>query len=166
MFRPIQLTTLSASIFAVAMCAACIAAPPQMAIFEPLALAPGESIELTIRGQNLLDARSLWTSFASRCEFLPANDEAAQKGEKLVCRITVPREEQVGIGAMRLVTGEGVSNPVLVMLDDLRSVAEASDNHAPASAKNRVAGGGRWSVRRGSGRFVSTNGCGRAAGFC
>ncbi len=58
-----------------------------------------------------------------------------QKGEKLVCRVTVPREEQVGIGAMRLVTGEGVSNPVLVMFDDLPTVAEASDNHAVAQAQ-------------------------------
>jgi hypothetical protein len=100
-----------------------------------MALMPSESIEFTIRGQNLLDARSLWTSFTSRCEFLPASDEAGQKGEKLLCRITVPREEQVGIGAIRVVTGEGVSNPVLVMLDDLRSVAEASDNHAPVQAQ-------------------------------
>jgi hypothetical protein len=119
-----------------ALCASwLVAAPPQIASFDPLALAPGESTEFTVRGQSLLDARSLWTSFASRCEFLPANDEAAQKGEKLVCRITVPREEQVGIGAMRLVTGEGVSNPVLVMLDDLRSVVESS-HHTSTQAQS------------------------------
>jgi hypothetical protein len=124
------------AVLAVALCGSQLAAaPPQIASFDPLALAPGKSIDITIRGQNLLDARSLWTTFATRCEFLPADDDVAKKGEKLVCRITVPREEQVGIGAMRVVTGEGVSNPVLVMLDDLRSLAEASDNHAPAQAQ-------------------------------
>ena len=111
------------------------AAPPQIAQFDPLALAPGKTVELAIRGQNLKDPRTLWTTFAARCEFLPAADESSKKGEKLVCRVTVPRDEQVGIGAVRIVTGEGVSNPILVMLDDLPTIAETSDNHAAAQAQ-------------------------------
>ena len=112
------------------------AAPPQLAQFSPLALTPGKTVDVTIHGQNLQDARSLWTSFAARCEFVAANDESSQKGEKLSCRVTVPRDEQVGIGAMRLVTGEGVSSPVLVMLDDLTTVAESATNHSAAEAQS------------------------------
>ena len=111
------------------------AAPPSLGQCKPLAAAPGKTIELTLTGANLLNPRSLWTSFASRTEFVPSDSEAAQKGETLLCRITVPRDEQVGIGAMRLVTGEGVSNPILAMVDDLPSVAEATDNHAVAQAQ-------------------------------
>jgi hypothetical protein len=111
------------------------AAPPQIAQLSPLALAPGKTTDITIHGQHLLNPRSLWTTFAARCEFQPAEDESAQKGEKLVCKVTVPREEQVGIGALRVVTAEGVSNPVLVMLDDLPTVAETSDNHAIEQAQ-------------------------------
>lgn len=107
------------------------AAPPQIAQFGPLALTPGKTVEFTLHGQSLLDARSLWTSFASRCEFVAGDDEASKKGEKLLCLVTVPRDEQVGIGAMRLVTGEGASNPILVMLDDLSTVVESENNHAP-----------------------------------
>src|SRR5262245_5197041 len=105
------------------------AAPPQIAQFDPLALTPGKTVEFAIRGQNLQDARTLWTTFANRCEILPAADDDSRKGEKLVCRVTVPRDEQVGVGAVRVVTGDGVSNPILVMLDDLPTIAEASDNH-------------------------------------
>jgi hypothetical protein len=111
------------------------AAPPQIAQIEPLAVAPGKTVDVAIRGQNLQSPRSFWTTFATRCEFIPAADESTQKGEKLVCRVTVPRGEQVGLGAVRVVTGEGVSNPLLVMLDDLATIAEASDNHAPAQAQ-------------------------------
>jgi hypothetical protein len=111
------------------------AAPPQIARCSPLALAPGKSVDVTILGQNLLGARSLWTTFAARCEFVAAADESTQKGEKLLCRVTVPRGEEVGIGAVRVVTGEGVSNPILVMLDDLPSVAETADNHAIEQAQ-------------------------------
>jgi hypothetical protein len=111
------------------------AAPPQIAQFDPLALPPGKTVEFAILGQNLQDARTLWATFANRCEFLPAADESSRKGEKLVCRMTVPRDEQVGVGAMRVVTGEGVSNPILVMLDDLPTIAEASDNHVTAKAQ-------------------------------
>jgi hypothetical protein len=111
------------------------AAPPQITSLSPLALAPGKTTELSIPGQHLLDTRSLWTSFAARCELLPAADESAKKGEKLVCRVTVPREAQVGIGAVRAVTGEGVSNPLLVMLDDLPTTPEAADNHAADKAQ-------------------------------
>ncbi len=112
-----------------------VAVPPQIAQFNPLALSPGKAVEITIRGKNLQDVRSLWTSFAARCEFVTADDEVSKKGEQLVCRVTVPRGEQVGIGAMRVVTGEGVSNPVLVMLDDLPTVAEAPDNHTAEQAQ-------------------------------
>lgn len=112
-----------------------LTAPPQISFLQPLALKPGETTELHLFGQNLQDARQLWTTFVSRCEFAPASDETSQKGEKTVCLVTVPRNAQVGIGALRLVTSEGVSNPLLLMLDDLRSVAESSDNHHISQAQ-------------------------------
>src|SRR5688572_23729768 len=119
-------TTLIASAFAVV--ANVTAAPPSIAQYGPLAVAPGKTVELTLSGQSLLDVRSLWTSFASRTEFV-TGAENSQSGATLVCRITLPRDEQVGVGAMRLVTGEGVSNPILGMVDDLPSVAEGVENH-------------------------------------
>ena len=112
-----------------------VAAPPQIAQFDPLALRRENGRIHDPRTKSPRCRAVLWTTFAARCEFVPADDESSQKGEKLVCRVTVPRDEQVGIGAMRVVTGEGVSNPVLVMLDDLPTVAETSDNHTTEQAQ-------------------------------
>jgi len=77
----------------------------------------------------------LWTTFAARTEFAAAEDESAKKGEKLLCHVTVPRDQQVGIGAFRAVSSGGVSNPLLLMVDDLRSVGEAADNHSVDKAQ-------------------------------
>jgi len=121
--------------FALSLTAYAIAAPPSLGPCKPWAAAPGKTVELTLTGANLLNPRSLWTSFASRTEFVASDGDGAQKGETLLCRITVPRDEQVGIGAMRLVTAEGVSNPILAMVDDLPTVAETPDNHTAAQAQ-------------------------------
>jgi hypothetical protein len=111
------------------------AAPPQVSQFAPFAIAPGKTGDLTLRGQSLQAPHSIWATFPARWEFLPADDESAQKGEKVVCRLTVPREVQVGINAMRVVTAEGVSNPILIMVDDLPTVGESTDNHAAEQAQ-------------------------------
>lgn len=111
------------------------AAPPQISRLDQLALMPGNSVDVTLSGQNLRDARSLWTSFAARCEFASGNDELTQKGERLTGHITVARGEQLGVGALRLFTGEGASNPVLIMLDDLATVGESANNHSVTAAQ-------------------------------
>lgn len=110
-------------------------AAPQISGRSPYALAPATTTELTLQGGQLLAPLRLWTTFAAKTEFVPPADDAAKKGEKLVCRITVPRGEQVGIGALRLLSTEGLSNPVFVVLDDLPSVTEVPDNHTVAQAQ-------------------------------
>lgn len=131
----IRISYLEVLLIVAAFAGALGASPPQIAQFDPLALKPGKTTEFSIRGQNLKNARTLWTTFANRCEFLPATDDSSRTGEKLVCRVTLPRDAQVGIGALRVVTGEGISNPILVMVDDLGTIAEGSDNHEAARAQ-------------------------------
>ncbi len=111
------------------------AAPPQLVRVSPLAVAPGKTVDFTLHGKQLLQSQKLWTTFAARTDFAAAEDENSKKGEKLLCHVTVPRDEQVGIYAMRAVTTGGVSNPILLMVDDLRSVSEAADNHSPDKAQ-------------------------------
>ena len=107
------------------------AAPPQLTQALPLAIAPGKTVDVTLSGQHLLQMRSLWTSFAARCEIAVAEDE----GKKLHCRLTVPRDEQVGIGVIRAVSAEGVSNPMLLLIDDLQSIVGAADNFTAEKAQ-------------------------------
>jgi hypothetical protein len=111
------------------------AAPPQLTQTLPLAVAPGKTVDLALSGQHLLEMRGLWTSFAARCEFVAAEDEVEKTGAKLRCRLTVPRDEQVGISVMRAVSAEGVSNPILLMIDDLRSVPGAAENFSAENAQ-------------------------------
>jgi hypothetical protein len=110
-------------------------AAPQLSQPIPFAIAPGKTTELTLQGGQLLSPLRLWTTFTAKTEFVPAADDAGKKGEKLICHITVPRGEQVGIGALRLISTEGISNPVFVVLDDLPTVAEVPDNHTVAQAQ-------------------------------
>ena len=111
------------------------AAPPQVTQINPLALMPGQTVELRFTGKNLQDAKSLWTTFSNRCEFVAVDDEPTKKGEKLTCRLTAARGQEVGIGAVRIVTSQGVSNPLLMMVDDLKSVAGAGGNHTAEKAQ-------------------------------
>ncbi len=108
------------------------APPPEIAYTTPAAVAPGETIDLTIHGKNLQQARQLWTSFPARCECIPLSTEVT---DRAVCRVTVPRDQQVGIAAIRFVTMSGVSNPLLIMLDDLPSLAEADTQNAAENAQ-------------------------------
>lgn len=124
-----------AILLTISLAAKSMSAAPQLAQLSPYALAPGKTVELMLQGQQLLSPRSLWTTFAARTEFVAPADDAGKKGEKLLCRVTVPRGEQVGIGALRLVTADGVSNPMLVVLDDLPTATEATDNHTVAQAQ-------------------------------
>lgn len=127
-----------AVIFAIAvfvMVAIRVFAAPQLSQPTPFAITPGKTTDLTLQGGQLLSPLRLWTTFAAKTVFVPPADDASKKGEKLVCRITVPRGEQVGIGALRLITAQGVSNPIFIVLDDLPSVAEVPDNHAVAQAQ-------------------------------
>jgi hypothetical protein len=131
---PIFRTFLIASALAV-LANVTAAAPPTIGPSEPLAVAPGKTVEVTVSGQSLLNPRRLWTSFASRTEFVAPEDESLKNGTTLRCRITVPRDEQIGIGAIRLVTAEGISNPMFVMVDDLDSVSEGVENHRSAQSQ-------------------------------
>ncbi|RIK72996.1 MAG: hypothetical protein DCC67_18450 [Planctomycetota bacterium] len=90
--------------------------------------------ELALTGQGFQGAGRLWTSFASRVELLTPTDEAGAKGEKLVCRVTLPRDAQLGVAAVRVATRDGVSNPQLVLIDDLPTLQEKADNRTPDQA--------------------------------
>ena len=102
-------------------------APPQLTRCIPNAVTPGESADVTVWGENLGSLSSVWTSFPARCEILPPA-EGTDGNKQRTIRLTLPRELQLGVGALRTVTPEGVSNAQLLMLDDLHSV-DAVDSH-------------------------------------
>ena len=106
-------------------------APPQISHTSPAAVTPGQTVKLDIIGKELKDVTNLWTSFPARVE---RDSRNAGDGE-ISYRITVPRSVQVGIGAIRLTTKQGISNLKLLMLDDISSVKSRGSNHEMGSAQ-------------------------------
>jgi hypothetical protein len=121
--------------------------PPTLTKVSPGALAPGQTTELVLEGTHLVGELHLWTSFPARVEWLDsdANDAPAPRGDAasgkeaptvhVRCRVTVPPSVAGGIGGLAVATQQGISDVAYVMLDDLPSVPEASENHTPEHAQ-------------------------------
>lgn len=109
---------------------ACFAQSPSLTHTSPAALQPGKAQELTVHGSNLAGATNLWTGFgASVLSAKPANASAVK------FQVAVPGSAPVGIHAMRVASAGGVSSPVLLMVDDLHSIADSGTNTSAASAQ-------------------------------
>ena len=94
---------------------------PKINSIEPSAIAPGKATGITLRGENVDANWSLWTSFG--CDVAGTNLTA-----------TAP----VGIGVVRAITSNGVSNFRLLMIDDLPTIKESSSNQTVAAAQELV----------------------------
>ncbi len=122
-------------------CAASSAhAQPTLSFAQPQAARPGAMTEIVLHGDKLEEPLSVWTSFPAQVEVVRELDEAGQPKpnpdpKTLRVRVTVAAEVPVGVGGVVVGNKSGVSEPVLVMLDDLPSVAEAGDNHTPPTAQ-------------------------------
>src|ERR1051325_11088350 len=80
------------------------AAAPLLTPVEPSAAIPGSVNLVTLAGENLDGALDLWTSFP--CEVSPADRPGAPS-----FRLKISREIPPGLGAIRLITTNGISNP-------------------------------------------------------
>jgi len=102
---------------------------PGLTHTSPGALLPGRTQALTVHGANLLGATNLWTSFGAKVLSAAATNASAAKFQ-----VAVPATTPVGIHAVRVASPNGVSSPVLLMVDDLPSVADAGTNTRATSA--------------------------------
>lgn len=111
------------------------AAVPKLNDIQPRALQPGTTTEIVLHGTDLQDVTQVWTSFPARCEVTSPAEAVPTAGadsksvlQHVHCRITLARDAQLGFGAVRLATKEGVSAWILLMVDDLPSIAGSSEN--------------------------------------
>lgn len=109
---------------------ACFGQSPSLTHAGPGALAPGKTTELTFLGANLAGATNLWTGFGAKVISANATNANAAKFQ-----ISVPADAPVGIHAVRVGSVNGVSNPLLLMVDDLPSVTDAATNTSVANAQ-------------------------------
>ena len=121
--------------------------PPKAIRVEPLAVAPGETSEIVFHGLNIAEATDVWSSLgsgsdASRLNITKADNQSAvpPSSRKASDRISLLSASvadtcPVGIHAVRVATVEGISNPLLFMVDDLPTVIGAKDNHSLKTAQ-------------------------------
>ena len=98
----------------------------------PAAVAPGQTTEVTFFGEHLDGAVRLWTSFPARTELVRSN---ATDAGKSIWRLTLPADVPRCIGAIRLLTSNGVSHSELMMIDDLPTIASVDGNRTLGTAQ-------------------------------
>lgn len=121
------------------MAAAVQAQLPKITYVSPLGLPPGETVDLTLVGDNLAKPARLWTTLPVTHALADASSGNTPKNgtdaKRVTYRTSVPKDILPAIYALRLTTGHGVSNLRLVMIDDLPTVSESSTNKSAAQAQ-------------------------------
>lgn len=109
-------------------------AQPAVSAVVPAAVTPGKTVELTLQGTKLDDPLTLWASFPGKLELVPPKEPKPGQTTRTV-KVTLEANVPVGIGGLILATPDGATDPILVMVDDLPSVADDGKNQAPAQAQ-------------------------------
>ena len=108
---------------------------PSISGTSPQAVVPGEATDVVVNGANLVGAAKLWTSFSAEAALTPDVKDNGANAAQTSWRINVPKETAVGIHAVRVAGPGGVSALKLVMVDDLKSVAQAAGNSTRETAQ-------------------------------
>ena len=99
-------------------------APPSISTTRPLAVRPGQALDVAIQGANLVGVSDIWTSFPSTTALVGDTKNKAQ----CVYKLTVPADAAVGIHALRIAGPGGLSPLKLILVDDIPTTAQAADN--------------------------------------
>jgi hypothetical protein len=111
-----------------------VRAQPSLTHAVPSAVAPGKTVELTLYGAKLDEPLSFWTSFPAKLVSVPAAGDKPDPAKRTY-RVTLDANVPVGFGGIVVATAEGASDALLVLIDDLPSVADSGSNTTPADAQ-------------------------------
>lgn len=106
---------------------------PSIGSITPQAVAPGQTVDLTINGGNLKGATQLVTSFPSQAVLSPDVKDNGTNPAQVVFRVTLPPDAGPGVHAVRVQTPGGISPLKLIVVDDAQSVAQTGANGAFAT---------------------------------
>ncbi|MFN0053946.1 MAG: PPC domain-containing protein [Planctomycetales bacterium] len=111
------------------------AAIPSIGSTAPQGAAPGQTMDVKVRGGNLATPTQLWTSFPA--EVVLPTDIAGNgtNAAEVTYRLKLPADVAPGVYGMRLATAQGISNLKLFAVDDLPTVVQARPNQALAQAQ-------------------------------
>ncbi len=108
---------------------------PNVTHVVPSGLAPGKPTDITLFGANLAAATGLWSSLPGQVELAPGIANNGKEAGKVTYRITVPAGTPAGIGMIHFATDKGVSNPRLLLVDDLETATDNGANKSVATAQ-------------------------------
>ena len=106
---------------------------PVLKRLEPAAVRPGATQPLTLHGDNLRGATNWWSATGATVVSAKAVEPSVVK-----LQVAVPAAAPVGIYATRVASTNGVSNPLLFMVDDLPSIFDAGANLSLTTAQTLV----------------------------
>jgi len=109
-------------------------AQPVLTSTTPGAVAPGKTVDLVLQGQKLDDPLTLWSSFPAKLELVPPAEAKPGQTARTV-KVTLDPTVPVGVGGIIVATPAGSSETLLLLVDDLPSVADNGQNQAPAQAQ-------------------------------
>ncbi|MFO0906549.1 MAG: PPC domain-containing protein [Pirellulales bacterium] len=109
-------------------------AQPVLSSTTPGAVAPGKTVDLVLQGQKLDDPLTLWSSFPGKFELVPLADPKPGQTTRTV-KVTLDPAVPVGVGGIMVATPAGSSETLLLLVDDLPSVADNGQNQAPVQAQ-------------------------------
>jgi hypothetical protein len=111
------------------------AAIPAVASTLPQGAAPGQTVDVKIRGGNLAAPTQLWSSFPVEA-VLPT--EIAGNGTnaaEITYRLKLPADAPLGVHGLRVATAQGISNLKLFVLDDLPATVQTKPSASVATAQ-------------------------------
>lgn len=103
---------------------AAISAPPTLSGTTPSGLMVGRSTELTFQGANLVGTPEILSPLPF--EFQKAENKEAGKW---TVKVTLPLNTPLGVFPIRVATATGVSNPLLIAVDQVPTVLEVEPNN-------------------------------------
>ena len=105
---------------------------PAISSFSPLAVRPGATTTVKVRGSNLAQATQLWLSSGAQTQVVPP---ATNAGE-VSFNVTLSSEAPLGLCGARLATPKGLSGMKLLLVDDLPTVVQVRGNHTVQTAQS------------------------------
>jgi hypothetical protein len=110
-------------------------AQPALSGIAPGAAVPGKTTDLVVTGAKLDQPLKVWSSYPGmQIEAVPGDPN--QKGKtQVTLKVTLPADASCGIGSVLVATSEGISDQLFFTVDDLPSVADNANNHAPETAQ-------------------------------
>ncbi len=108
---------------------------PKLNYVLPTGIVPGQPVNVTLTGEALAQPTGLWTNLPGSVKLASDIDKNGTLPGSVTYCMELPADSAPGVYAVRLATGQGISNVRLLVVDDLPTVVEATDNVSLAKAQ-------------------------------